>query len=127
MKNTPSIATILPKNNPCATGFAPNALLRWSTLPPKKSHVPARIGRVARTASVNTRLTIRGGDFGSSRKMWWISGLAAYLSGAGGAAGGALASAWIVMSKTFLLKGVDEPKDASTIDALRGLELVRSW
>ena len=76
---------------------------------------------------MNTRLMILGGEVGSPRKMWWISGLRVYRSGESGAAGGALASVWTVRSKTFWLKGVEEPNEASTTDTLRGLELVRSW
>jgi hypothetical protein len=35
---------------------------------------PARTGSVARTAARNKIEMIAGGDFGSARKTWWISG-----------------------------------------------------
>ena len=56
---------------------------------------------------------IVGGDLGSARKMWWISGLFEYRSGGDGTAGGALWSGWMLRSKVCRLNGVDEPKDAS--------------
>lgn len=49
-------------------------------------------GSAARMASVKTSERIFGGDFGSARKMWWISGLLLYRSGGDGTATGALGS-----------------------------------
>jgi len=69
MKNTPSMAKILPKNSPCATGLAPNALLRWSMLPPSIIQTPKSAGRVARMASVKKRDMTVGGERGSALKM----------------------------------------------------------
>ena len=89
--------------------------------------MPSKTGTAARMASVKKRLMIVGGDLGSARKMWWISGLFEYRSGGDGTAGGALWSGWMLRSKVCRLNGVDEPNDASTMEALRGLLLVRSW
>lgn len=59
--------------------------------------------------------------------MWWISGLLAYRSADGGEVGGAAASVSILRLKTCLSKGVEDPNDPKTMEALRGLLLVDSW
>jgi len=79
------------------------------------------------TASVKTNEMIFGGDFGSSRKIWWISGLLVKRSGGEGIASGALASLATARLKVCLLSGVEEPNDAIRIEACAGFELVRNW
>jgi hypothetical protein len=70
---------------------------------------------------------ILGGDFGSERKMWWISFSAAYRSGFAGIASGTLGSRVTLISNALLLNGVEEPKDPMTIDAAIGFDEVRNW
>lgn len=50
-----------------------------------------------------------------------------YLSGAAGTTGGVLVSFSILRLNVWLLKGVEEPKEARVMEALRGLELARNW
>ncbi len=76
--------------------------------------VPSRVGRAAITAPANTSVTIFGGLLGSALKVWRISGSLPYLSGLSGAANGAFGSSLTFKSKTWLLYGFEEPKDAMT-------------
>ena len=72
------------------------------------------------------KLKTFGGDFGSGRKMWWISGLTVYLSCAGALDEAARGSDSRLNSKTFELYGSDEPKEAMTRRTSSARSLARS-
>lgn len=71
-----------------------------------------RTGRAARTARVKTRVMILGGDLGSVRKMWWISGRDLYRTGDCGTVTGAAGSVATVSLKDGEEKPVEEPNEA---------------
>jgi hypothetical protein len=77
--------------------------------------------------STKTALMKVGGERGSSRNLWWISGLLVYRSGGVAAVGALFWSCWILSVKASWLYGLDEPKEPMTIDALSGFALVRNW
>lgn len=66
--------TMLPKNKMWLIGAAPRAFDKWFKFAPSIPHPMKRAGMHASKAAAKARVIILGGDLGSARKMWWISG-----------------------------------------------------
>lgn len=120
MKNTPSIAIMLPKNSAWLTGAAPIALERCATFAPSTPQTMNRAGRQVSTAAVNTSVMIFGGDLGSERKMWWISFCASYRTLFSDDGKGLAGSGFISTRNASPEYGVDDPKLPITMEAFRG-------
>lgn len=87
--------------------------------------VPNNMGKVARTPPANTTLMIAGPDFGSDRKMWWISGSLPYRRGLSDAAAAGV-SKFVVNVNARDLYPVVEPKEPMTMLAEMGVEARRN-
>lgn len=87
----------------------------------REIHTPTnRAGTVATTASAKTIDTIMGGLFGSSRKMWWISGNLPYRRAGSYCGVEAMGSSWTSMLKRGVADAAEEPNEPRTRLAVRG-------
>jgi hypothetical protein len=111
---------MLPKKSVWLIGAELNAFPRWLKFAPNPIHVMNRPGKAARTAAVKTSESILGGERGSSRNMWWISGSAEYRAATGAAGVGEAVGAVIVKEKAVDFNAFEDPKLPITIEAWSG-------